>query len=251
MFILFVCVYLNGVSEQRNIASGDDDDFYAVGVDTAPSESIAHSPEVLTLDSSHRIQENVQDAKRMTLKIAVWRVIKSHGAALTENDLTLFNTIASTEGNRLESDYKQLSVGPNQDLVSALKEAQKLFHGGLASESITTLATEIKECKSGYVCRIMSPDAITFYRQDRWQIGIQILIIVCSTPTIQIFAWKGSKVGSFNKGFYSEPNADTLQRIVSGWFLEYLGTLFGCSEAPLRRKDGWRGDKEAQIYSLT
>ena len=65
--------------------------------------------------------------------------------------------------------------------------------------------------------------------------GVQTCALpICKNkPGVQIFSWSGSKTGGWNPGMYSEPNAETIDALMTQWLYRNLYLLVTCQNVPV------------------
>lgn len=177
-------------------------------------------------------------SKSVTLDV-VLEVVKAfatkNGQPLTADQLTLFNTMAAVDGNKYYSVYEYLQV-KTEKLGSALKAATAHFIRVPTQAELDTIELAIRNCESNEpVTRILNTDFGEIKTSTVWKINAEILFATCgkNKPGVQIFSWSASKTGGWNPGMYSEPNAETIDALMTQWLYRNLYLLVTCQNVPV------------------
>ena len=168
----------------------------------------------------------------------VLEVVKAFGAKngqeLTEDQLALFNALAAVDGNKYYSKYEYLQV-PIEKLGAALQAATAHFIRVPTQEELDTIELAIRNCESNEpVTRVLNTDFGEIKTATKWKINTEILFSTCGKgkPGVQIFGWSGSKIGGWNPGMFSEPNAETVDALMTQWLYRNLYLLVTCKDVP-------------------
>ena len=174
----------------------------------------------------------------------VLEVVKAFGAKngqeLTEDQLTLFNALAAVDGNKYYSKYEYLQV-PIEKLGAALQAATSHFIRIPTQEELDTIELAIRNCESNEpVTRVLNTDFGEIKTATKWKINTEILFSTCGKgkPGVQIFGWSGSKIGGWNPGMFSEPNAETVDALMTQWLYRNLYLLVTCKDVPVCKDCG-------------
>lgn len=160
---------------------------------------------------------------------------KKYALELTDAELALFNSIAVTDGNELESKYNYVQV-KEEFLEPTLRKVLQVFKTPLCEADIKALANEIGECKDEAIVKILDTRPIEVDREDLWTVCLEVFFATCGKeiPAVQMFAWSGCKSGAYHKGLCSRGNRDVIDKIITRWLARHIYLLFTCKDVPVK-----------------
>ena len=166
----------------------------------------------------------------------------------TDDDYTLFNSIATTDESNFWSDYNYWEVD-QEDLGYAIENIVSVFKTPLQPGDILSLVSEIQQCTEGAVVGQIDSKSIDKNNQDGWKFHVQFFAATCSqkkTDKVQIFVWAASKKGHYLADQYSNSNSKTISSIMRVWLLSNIPLLVTCSTAtPVKPMHVWGGVEDS------
>lgn len=165
---------------------------------------------------------------------------------LCDADYQLFNTMATTDSNKLWSDYNYWEVR-DMDLQTAVAKISAVYKTKLCAADIKASAQAILDCKFGYVAGVIDSSSIDINNKNGWTIYAEFFAATCSKVSTknQLFAWAGSKQGLYLPGAYSNANSVTLSNLLKRWLFTHIGLLISCTHSPVKRMNVWEHQVES------
>ena len=162
-------------------------------------------------------------------------------APLSDAEYALVNTMATTDSNRLWSDYDYWLV-KDMDLQEAVAAISHVYKSPVSADDIQEAAQAIKDCQFGYVAGIVDSSSIDVNNMNGWTIYAEFFAATCSkeSPNNQLFVWAGSKQGEYLPGAYSAANAVTLTNLIKRWLFSHVGMLVSCKDSPVQQMSTWK-----------
>lgn len=157
---------------------------------------------------------------------------KYFGSDLSEDDYKLFNAIAYTDpvSAKIEYEYFQTST---ENLRDSLRKATRLFSAVLTENDLIEMEEDIKKCKDGAYVKTLDTSGNEQNTAALWEIHAEVFMATCGgrVPAHQLFAYSASKQGIYQPKKYSEPNAATIDRVITNWLYKHIFNLFTCTNA--------------------
>ena len=163
---------------------------------------------------------------------------------LTQAEYDLVNTLATTDTNRLWSDYNYWQVR-DMNIADAVTQISYALKTTLSAADIAAIAQQIKICTAGYISIAIDSSSIDVNNQNGWTIHAEYLAATCGANSTQnqIFAWVGSKQGEYLPGAFSQANAHTLSLLIKRWLFTHVGMLVTCTQSPVKPMHIWNHKK--------
>lgn len=172
---------------------------------------------------------------RTTIRESLGPFADAEAADLTDNELKLFNAIATTDANRFYSQYNYVEL-KTTSLRAQLESVVSVFHAALGGPELDSMyASILAGCQQkAAFYHVLDTSAFETHTATAWTVWAEVLMVACSKDgkSVQLLAWSSNKSGGWHKGTYSHPNDETVDRLVTRWLFKNLVKMFFCPSAP-------------------
>jgi len=160
-----------------------------------------------------------------------------YGQELTEDQLTLFNYIAATD-NQGAYDFKYNYVQVRQEhLRKTLNAITDIFYAVPSQADLDNFEVLIRTCANNEPVVVnVNTDAGESYTAEGWTVRVDALFSTCANnkPGVQLATWSSTKTGGWAApDRFTQPNSESVDKIITQWLFRALHLLFTCTDADL------------------
>jgi hypothetical protein len=158
---------------------------------------------------------------------------KQHGGELLATEMTLFNSIASTDGNEFESKYHYFQYS-HKVLETKLRKALTIFKTPLPDVEVKKLMLRIQDCNEGAIAELIQSAGAETHRKDAWTVVAQLFLATCKKelPYVQVFAWMGAKSGAYKPNKWNDRHAMIVDDYITRFLFHQVYLLWTCEIVP-------------------